>query len=161
MMAEKQDRISDEMSLRIIETAEMLAMRYGAEQVNVRRILQELDITNRVFYNRFRNIEEVLNIVYEQTVLKIRASIVSKFDPAGDFRSQVIAIVANTLIMSYENKMNFNQYVFENDSISQDNFEWWKAEIEKLIEFGKQKGELRKDVNTAAMSYAIWCFIRG
>ena len=160
-MAEKQDRISDEMSLRIIETAEMLAMRYGAEQVNVRRILQELDITNRVFYNRFRNIEEVLNIVYEQTVLKIRASIVSKFDPAGDFRSQVIAIVANTLIMSYENKMNFNQYVFENDSISQDNFEWWKAEIEKLIEFGKQKGELRKDVNTAAMSYAIWCFIRG
>ena len=56
--------------------------------------------------------------------------------------------------------MKFNQYVFENDSISYDNYEWWKTEIKKLIELGKRNGHL-KDVNTDAMSYAIWCFIRG
>ena len=152
--------ISDEMSLRIVETAEKIAISSGAEKVTVRKILQALEITNRVFYNRFHNIEEVLKIVYENMVLKIRESITAKFSPDGDFFEQVIEIVANTLVMSYDIKMNFNYYIFENDSVSRGNYEWWKAEIKRLIEFGKARGYI-KDVNTEAMSYAIWCFIRG
>lgn len=160
-MAEKiQELIVDEMSQTIVETAERIAVNEGADKLNVRRILQELEITNRVFYNRFHNIDEVLNIIYENTVLKIRESIRTKFDPEEDFFAQVIDIVANTLIMSYENKMNFNQYVFENDSVSDSNYAWWKAQIKNLIDYGKSKGYL-KDIDSDIMSYAIWCFIRG
>ena len=54
------DRIRDEMSEKIIEVAEQLATTEGAGTLTVRKILQTMDITNRVFYNRFRNIEEVL-----------------------------------------------------------------------------------------------------
>ena len=152
--------ISDDMSLKIIETAEQLALNYGVNVLNVRKILQTLNITNRVFYNRFRNIEEVLEIVYKKTALKIRESIISKFDENGNFFEQVINIVASTLIMSYDNKMNLNQFVFESDSSSQDNYNWWKGEIVNLIELGKRKG-LLKDVNSDTVSYAVWCFIRG
>lgn len=160
-MAEKaQPRITDEMSESIVRTAEELAFSLGADNINVRTILRSLGITNRVFYNRFRNIGEVLQIVYENTVLKIRESIAEAFDPAGDFFAQVIDIVANTLVMSYENKMNFYQYVFDYDSVSLDNYAWWKTEICRLIEFGKANGHI-KDINTDAMSYAVWCFIRG
>ena len=56
--------------------------------------------------------------------------------------------------------MQFSQYVFESDSVSQDNYAWWKAEIQKLMEFAKSRGYIR-DVDTDIMSYAIWCFIRG
>ena len=160
MNEKQQDLIRDEMSAQIVETAEHLAISVGAEQVTVRKILQALGITNRVFYNRFHNVGQVLNIVYENMVLRIRESIPANFDPSGDFFSQVIEIVANTLVMSYEIKMNFNQFVFEADSVSHRNFEWWKSEIMKLIDFGKQQGYL-KDVDTEIMSYAIWCFIRG
>ena len=152
--------ISDDMSLKIIETAEQLALNYGVNVLNVRKILQTLNITNRVFYNRFRNIEEVLEIVYKKTALKIRESIISKFDENGNFFEQVINIVASTLIMSYDNKMNLNQFVFESDLSSQDNYNWWKGEIVNLIELGKRKG-LLKDVNSDTVSYAVWCFIRG
>ena len=152
--------ISDDMSLKIIETAEQLALNYGVNVLNVRKILQTLNITNRVFYNRFRNIEEVLEIVYKKTALKIRESIISKFDENGNFFEQVINIVASTLIMSYDNKMNLNQFVFESDSSSQDNYNWWKGEIVNLIELGKRRG-LLKDVNSDTVSYAVWCFIRG
>jgi AcrR family transcriptional regulator len=136
--------ISDEMSKRIVETAERIVMSVGAEKITVRMVLQDMGITNRVFYNRFHNINEVLNRVYESMVLKIRESITAKFDPEGDFFSQVVEIVANTLVMSYEYKMKFNQYVFESDSIQGDNFTWWKTEIAKLIDFGIEKGHLRK-----------------
>ena len=56
------DRIRDEMSERIIEVAEQLATTEGAGTLTVRKILQTMDITNRVFYNRFRNIGDVLKI---------------------------------------------------------------------------------------------------
>ena len=156
----KQDMIIDEMSKSIIAVAERLAMELSVEKITVRKILQELGITNRVFYNRFHNIDEVLNIVYEKTVEKIRESIKTDFNPDGDFFEQVIEIVVKTLKLSYQNKMQFSQFVFENDSMSNGNYEWWKAEITKLIEFGKNKGYL-KEVNSEIMSYSIWCFIRG
>ena len=159
-MAENIMLISDEMSELIIETAEKIAMSEGAANVNVRAILRALGITNRVFYNRFHNIDEVLGIVYNNVSLKIRQSIIEKFDPEGDYFEQIINIVSNTIVMSYENKMNFYQYIFENDSVSGGNYRWWKGEIKKLIEFGKARGYLR-DVDSDAMSYAVWCFIRG
>ncbi|MBP3348893.1 MAG: TetR/AcrR family transcriptional regulator [Clostridia bacterium] len=160
MKEKEQVLIQDEMSDRIIDTARQIAITQGTENINVRRILQTLGITNRVFYNRFHNIDEVLKIVYLDTVLKMRESIAEDFDPEGDFFQQVTDIVAKTLVMSYDVKMNLNYYVFENDSISCQNYEWWKSEIARLIEFGKAKGVL-KDVETEKMSYAIWCFIRG
>ena len=97
-----QERICDEMSLRIIDAAEHLARAEGAHKVTVRKVLRELQITNRVFYNRFHNIGEVLDIVYENTALKIRESITTQFDPEGDFFQQVLEIVVRTLVMSYE-----------------------------------------------------------
>ena len=152
--------ISDEMSQRIIDTAEQLALADGAETVTVRKILQALGITNRVFYNRFRNITQVLDIVYRSTALKIRESIPAHLDPEGDFFQQVTDIVANTLVLSYQQKMMFYPYVFVSDSVSPDNYEWWKGQITRLIDSGKRRGVLR-DVDTEIMSYAIWCFIRG
>jgi len=156
----KPSLICDEMSEEIVRVAEQIVIHTGAENITVRRILQTMGITNRVFYNRFRNIGEVLDIVYESMILKIRDSITAKFNPEGDFFEEIIGIVANTLLMSYEVKMNFSHYIFENDSLSHRNYDWWKAEITKLIEFGKANGHLR-DVDTDVMSYAIWCFIRG
>ena len=160
MKKKEQVLIQDEMSDRIIDTARQITITQGTENINVRRILQTLGITNRVFYNRFHNIDEVLKIVYLDTVLKMRESIAENFDPEGDFFQQVTDIVAKTLVMSYDVKMNLNYYIFENDSISCQNYEWWKSEIARLIEFGKAKGVL-KDVETEKMSYAVWCFIRG
>ena len=161
MDQEKPELIQDEMSRAIIACAEGLATASGAQNVTVRKILQTLGITNRVFYNRFHNLEEVLDVVYENTVLKIRESIIAKFDPERDFFDQVIDIVTNTLIMSYENKMNFNTYVFESDSVSDRNYRWWQGEIRRLIEFGKARGLLKAELDADGMSYAIWCFIRG
>jgi AcrR family transcriptional regulator len=157
---ERPELICDEMSQTIIDTAEKIAISSGAESVTVRRILQALGITNRVFYNRFRNVDEVLYIAYRNTALKARAGIVSDFDPEGDFLGQLVDIGVNTLIMCYENRMKFNQYVFDTDSRSGENCDWWKAEIKKLIRFGQSEGHF-KDVDADIMSHAIWCFVRG
>ena len=149
------------MAEKIIETAEHLATTEGANTLTVRKILQTLNITNRVFYNRFHNIEEVLEIIYRNMIVKIRASITpEQTDSAADFFEHVIDVVTRSLIMSYENKMAFYQYIFENDSHSQSNYAWWHTEIKKLIDYAKEKKYI-KEIDSDAMSYAIWCFCRG
>lgn len=157
---DKTELICDEMSQKIIETAERIVTASGADSLTVRKLLQALDITNRVFYNRFRNIGDVLSIVYKNTVLKIRESVVTDFTNETDFFERVTEMVIGTLLSSYDKKMQFNSYVFENDSLSRSNYEWWTTEIKKLIVHAKTNGYI-KDVDEEIMSYSIWCFCRG
>ena len=153
-------RIRDEMSEKIIETAERLATENGAERLTVRKILVALSITGRVFYNRFHDVDEVLSIAYRNTAKKIRDGISISLDPKKDFFDQVTDIVAGTLRLSYENKKSFSRYVFESDSSSEENYTWWKERIMDLIAYGRKNGHLR-DVDPDITSYAVWCFIRG
>ncbi len=148
------------MSKKIIDAAEGLAMTSGAHTVTVRSVLKELSITNRVFYNRFHNIDEVLQIIYENTVLKIRESFGQMPDNSSDFFEYVTSIVTNTLLVSYHAKMKFNQYIFENDSLTETNYSWWMSEIKKLIDYAKSQNYI-KDVNSEVLAYGLWCFCRG
>ena len=152
--------IRDAMSETIIQTVENMVMENGAHGITVRKVLAVLNISNRVFYNRFRNIEEVLEIVYKNTIIKVRESLTVTLDSEKDFFENVMDIVSRTLLVSYDTKMQFNQYIFENDSHSQSNYTWWMSEIKKLIDFAKEK-KFIKDVDSEVMSYAIWCFCRG
>ena len=152
--------IRDEMSDKIIDIAEAIATSHGAHTVTVRKILEALNITNRVFYNRFKNVDEVLELVYNRTAIKIREILGSGIDESRDFFEQVADLVVSSLIISYDTKMQFNQYVFQNDSLSRGNYEWWTAEIKKLIIYAMDKG-LIKEVDPDILSYSIWCFCRG
>ncbi len=157
---DKVELISDAMSVRIIETAEQLATAEGAHTVTVRKILQTLGITNRVFYNRFRNVEQVLEAVYEGMSLKVRHDILSAYDESTDFFEYVMDVIEKSLLASYDTKMQFNQFAFETDSLSHANYEWWTGEIKTLIDYAKQK-DLVRDVDSDVLSYSIWCFCRG
>ena len=168
MCAEREDilanatteRIKDKMSEAIINEVEKIATVDGAGAVSVSKVMQSLGRSNRVFYNRFQNLEEVLGIVYTNTALKIRESLNVNYDGTGDFFEYVIETVTKLLIMSYDIKMKFNQYVFENDSLTENNYEWYRENIKKLFDYAKEHN-LIKDVDSDVLGYAIWCFCRG
>ena len=153
--------IVDEMSEKIIAVAERMAMTNGAHTVNVRKILLELGITNRDFYNRFRNIEDVLGVVYQKVSEQIRENVSWESENQEEFFKCVTEMVANTLIRSYDLKKQFNHYVFENDSRSQQNYEWWVSTIKRMLIYAKEKGYVRSDANVDVLSYSLWCFWRG
>ncbi len=159
-MTDKQILIYDEMSKKIIDATLELVTELGHQKVTVRCILRKLHITNRVFYNRFHNVEEVFNILYEQTLMKIRECVSCRIDPEKDFFEQITDMVAETLNISYDHKKRFNNYFFQSDSLSKENFVWWQNEIKRLIEYAYEKG-LIIEVDASGMSYAIWCFCRG
>lgn len=82
------------------------------------------------------------------------------FDKNKDFFEQIMCEVEKTLVISYETRMNFAHYVFENDSVTDSNYQWWIAEIKKILCYAIEEGYIKR-VDTDMTSYAIWCFIRG
>ncbi len=157
---EKNELICDEMSDKIIDAAEEIAVESGTDGLTVRKILHSLGITNRVFYNRFHNIGEVLEKVYEKTILKARKCITSKKDAEKDFFENVYDLISEAISMSYDSRGQMTSFVFESDSASKDNREWWTEEIKKMINYAEEKGYIKK-VDSDVLSYSIWCFCRG
>ena len=153
--------IADEIGEEIIESARKLVSKNDAKQITVRDILNDLNITNRVFYNRFHNIDEVLDILYKETISKIRECMKSEYDSSQDYIQYIKRVVTQTFVLSYENKKKFGRHIFDIDANSNENFDWWNGEIIKLINYGKENKYIKSEIDEEKLSYAVWCFIRG
>lgn len=153
--------IQDELCDIITASVERLAQEKSPQKLTVRDVLKDLGITNRVFYNRFHSIDEVLAIIYSRSVTQVRRSLAMPWDGHGDFEEHICAVARRTLELTYESRANLSGYIFEADCASPDNFTWWQEEIKKLIRTGKELHWLRSDLDEAAVGYSIWCFIRG
>lgn len=153
-------KLQDKISQEIIDCVGKMVYKEGTTGISVRSVLKELNITNRVFYNRFRNIDEVLLIISQKIVKEMRQSILTPYDEKHNYHQYIISIATNVLIKTYEVKNNFSDYMFISDILNKVNKEWWVEHIVVILNYGVKNGFL-KPVNTEDISYAIWCFCRG
>lgn len=160
MTQKKPDLIYDEVSEEIVSVAENLARQEGVKNITVRQILTRMGVTNRVFYNRFHNLDEVLEIIYRKAVVRMRESLISEYDIRTQFYEYVMDVAVRVLKMTYLVKSQFSQYMFEFDSENDSNRIWWTDKIKDIIEVAKETKQLR-DVDSEKLSYTIWCFLRG
>ena len=160
MSVPKQERIHDEISEQIVAIVARIAEQEGAHKVTVRKIITELGVTNRVFYNRFANCDEVLRIVYRNAVVHMRENIKPNFHDRESFVQFCIDTAVDMLMQTYDVKMQFRCYVFEHDSLTEENRRWWYEKIKKYYQYALEQGFAKK-VDADALCYAIWCFCRG
>lgn len=153
--------IKDSISDDIVSLCESIVMKEGVKDINVRRIIKEMGVTNRVFYNRFHNIEEVLEIIYYKNMASMQRSIRSDKDIAKDFFGYATDVAVNVLLNTYDIKQKFCQYMFEFDSYTSMNCAWWTDKIMQMVETAKQTGQLKEEINSQRLSYTIWCFLHG
>ena len=94
--------IQDALCELIVSAAERLAQGKDPGKLTVRDILKEMGITNRVFYNRFHSIEEVLSILYARSVSAVRKSLSIPWDGTTGFEEHVRAVAVRTLELTYD-----------------------------------------------------------
>lgn len=153
-------RIVDKISQDIIDAATDIVFTVGYGKLTVRSILRKLGCTNRVFYNRFCNIHEVLEKVYEDVYLKMRECVEIEYIPGTDYCEYLTQIGVALLKKSYETKKRFINFLFEHDSITNYNRKWWLGRIRELLDYGVST-DVFKSFDTEAASYSIWCYCRG
>ena len=153
--------IHDEMSQKIIDITARLTAELGAHAVTVRKILSVLGTTNRVFYNRFHNVDEVLRIVYANAVVNMRQCFKSDYNSKDEFFDYCMDVAVNVFVSTYDIKMQFSRYTFEHDSLTENNRAWWSGEMLKVCKYARSNGLIKDDVDIETLSYSIWCFCRG
>lgn len=153
-------KLQDEVSDKIISAATKMALNNGVGCLSVKAIINELNITNRVFYNRFKNLNEVLECIYQNVVQAMRQCILVEYDGKQDYYEFLIDIAASVLKKTYENKLHFSQYMFEYDSLNAANRNWWMERIKALLQYGIDRG-LLKNTDLNLLCYSIWCFCLG
>ena len=152
--------IKDEMSYKIVDTAEKIIIENGIEFLNVSKILRELNITNRVFYNRFNNIQDVLLEIYNRIITQKRELISIEYDDSIDFFEYGMNLATSFLELAFDLQEKFNFFIFGSDMFTNGNYEWYLNKIRELLKIGRKKGVL-KEFDDDAMSYYIWCSCRG
>ena len=146
------DLISDEMSEQIIATTAKLVTEFGTQYITVRKILNEMNISNRVFYNRFHNLDEVLQAVYLDLILKMRENL--KAVPEDmDYFEYATHVVVKCMIDTYDMWRQFSQYSFEHSSLTEQNRLWWTGRITEILNKAKELGVVRKDINSEQLAY--------
>lgn len=153
--------IHDEISSQIIETVRQVINERHSGIITVRDILKEMNITNRVFYNRFHNMEEVMEVIHEEEIGKVREAIFTTFNEGDDFEAYVENVALKTLLLSNERQYYMSQYIFLVDSADNRNYEWWSNAIAKIVAKGKELCYFKADLDVEAFGYGCWCFIRG
>ncbi|MDP4132648.1 MAG: TetR/AcrR family transcriptional regulator [Bacillota bacterium] len=160
MAYSKGTKLEDEISEEIIAVATQIAYTDGVGHISVKRILSELGVTNRVFYNRFRNLDDVLVVVYDRIMNQMRECISQGYDESKDYFEYLIDLAVTVLRKTYEDKLHFSHYMFEYDSYKDSNRNWWIDHMIPIFDYGIEKGLLRK-MDTRLLGYSIWCFLRG
>ena len=156
----KKELISDAVSAEITEIAKSIAREEGAHKVTVRKIINTMGVTNRVFYNRFHNVDEVLRLIYEQAVYDMRRSFKPEYDSKEEFFEYCMDIAVKVLIGTYDVKMDFSNYMFEHYSLTESNRIWWMNEVNKAIEYATENGLIKK-AEPEKIGYSVWCVCRG
>lgn len=155
-------KIEDEITERIEDAAAAYVHENGVERLTVRKLLQILDVSNRVFYNRFQSLDELLESIYKKQVLEMRKALpdIREYDD-GDLFDLYLDVLTNVLRKTYDQKKQFSQYMFAHDALSEENRKWWIESISGILRAGIERDVVRKDLDVDAVSYAIWCFSRG
>lgn len=153
-------KLADKTSQRIIKAVKKLVYKEGASSINVRRVLKELHISNRIFYNRFQNIEEALLAVSQQIITEMRVCIIKPYNPKQDYYKYLLGVARSVLIKTYKVKKSFSDYMFNNDIIDESNKIWWTNHIREILHQGI-KNKFIKPLNEEEFSYGVWCFCRG
>ena len=136
-------RLEDETSKTIIATAAQIARREGMEELTVKRVLTELKVSNRVFYNRFRNIDDVIQVLYEDLVQEIRSSLERVQQPAQSYPDYLLELAVAAVEKIYQNTLHFKQYLFSYQVANDTNRDWWLKKIQQLLRRGMEQGELK------------------
>lgn len=154
-------QIEDKTTKAIVRTAAVIAQREGLEKLTVKRILSEMKVSNRVFYNRFRNIEDLIEVMYHQFVDTVRERInPERLADTEHYYETMLELAVGVVRKMYHNDIHFRLRLLSYEASKESNRNWWLKQIQEILKDGVNRG-LLKPMNEQAVSYGVWCFCLG
>lgn len=161
MIFSKGKRIDDETSKRILDLAMNIGCKEGAEALTVTRLCKELNCDRRVIYNRFRDIDEIDQIVAQRCDLELIAHARQSVDPQASYHDGFMAFIEASFAYIYERKAAFQHYMSLYQIVKDRIRNGVLQELDQMIEAGKRTGDVRADIDSYHAAADIWLILTG
>jgi AcrR family transcriptional regulator len=147
---------------KILKAAEKVYKSSGLEKTTVTDICDAADISRKTFYQRFKNLDELLEVLIEYISKKAVSQLYDgeKSENSINLLWKIFdiydEIVKSHPILHTVYRSKYSRWVDWNESGFADKFESViRKKIEDIIKQGKKKGELREDIKEDNLSYLI------
>ena len=156
MAAMLQDETADE----ILRIAKEICKTEGAGQVTVRKIITQMGVTNRVFYNRYRSRDALLYQIYSEAVTEMHRCVDPHYTDKDSFFQFCLETGEQVLGQTYDIKRQFKDYYFAHTELTDHNRDWWSEQVRRHYTIAHENGWIQvTDIEKIGVS--LWCMCRG
>lgn len=154
MSRERQIKKNEQTREAILQTAITIGLEEGFDELSIRKITDRLGYSSGIVYHYFKDKQEILDTIHNQTSLGLKDAVVSCISENRTFEENT-RIIFNMLSEAfvYEPHM-FKLIMLNRFSKSNDSVDMWVDMIKQSIEIGIKSGELR-NIDSDILSYIL------
>lgn len=150
----------------IVNSARMLVIKLGSENVTVRKIAEEVGFSEAAVYRHFKSKKDILYLLVEN----IESSLISDLDIGSDQGSDVFEAILLRHLSSIEKRRGISfQVIAEiislgDEKLNQRIYKTIDRYLEKLVFILNKEvsqGKLRRDIDVDATAFLIFSVMQG
>lgn len=159
MGRERQIQKNAETRKAILDAAVSIGLEEGFEELSIRKITDKLGYSSGIVYHYFKDKQEILDTIHEQTSMELKNVIDACIKPDRSFAENLRVVFKMLAEISVYDPDVFklillNRYSHNNDSVNV-----WIDSTKRCLDMGIESGELR-NIDSEITSYILLnCFL--
>lgn len=159
MGRERQIQKNAETRKAILDAAVSIGLEEGFEELSIRKITDKLGYSSGIVYHYFKDKQEILDTIHEQTSMELKNVIDACIKPDRSFAENLRVVFKMLAEISVYDPDVFklillNRYSYNNDSVNV-----WIDSTKRCLDMGIESGELR-NIDSEITSYILLnCFL--
>lgn len=159
MGRERQIQKNAETRKAILDAAVSIGLEEGFEELSIRKITDKLGYSSGIVYHYFKDKQEILDTIHEQTSMELKDVIDACIKPDRSFAENLRVVFKMLAEISVYDPDVFklillNRYSHNNDSVNV-----WIDSTKRCLDMGIESGELR-NIDSEITSYILLnCFL--
>lgn len=154
MGRERQQQKNAETRDAIINAAIEIGLEEGFDELSIRKITDKLGYSVAIVYHYFKDKQEILNTIHNQTSMELMESVKACIKPERSFEKNCKIVFKMISELSVYHPDTFKLILLNKYSQSNESIRPWLDMIKQSIEYGISKGELR-EVDSEILSYVL------
>lgn len=145
-----------------LQAVNSIMKKEGAQGLTVRNIAKSAGYSVGTFYNRYKNLDELLHHINGQTVEKLEKAILQTIDSGDSAKAIINKVCTNYIQFAIENKIEWD--LLFNNHVRGPVPDWYYARVEQLFKkiyelFRPVLGGTKKDIEKAVK--ILWSGLHG
>lgn len=154
MGRERQQQKNSETRQAILDAAVEIGLEEGFDELSIRKITDKLGYSAAIVYHYFKDKKEILDIIHSQASMDLMETVKKCIKPERSFVKNCKTVFDLIYEISVYHPDTFKLILLNKYSTTSESVKPWLEMIEQSIDYGIEKGELKK-VDSQIAAYML------